>query len=148
MKVGDSCTRDVVTCLANASLAEVSTRMRDRHVGAVVVIDDEQQRRPIGVVTDRDIVIEIVATGLDAQTITAGDVMLDGLVTVDEDSGPLEAAELMRSRGVRRLPVVDRSGKLAGIVTLDDLVHLLAGEMGHLAWLIERQPKREAQLRP
>ena len=148
MKVGDSCTRDVVTCVANTSLAEVARRMRDRHVGAVVVLDDEQRRRPIGVVTDRDIVIEIVATGLDADTITAGDVMLDGLVTVDEDSGPLEAAQLMRSRGVRRLPVVDRSGALAGIITLDDLVHLLAGEMGHLARLIERQPKREAQLRP
>lgn len=148
MKVGDCCTRDVVTCLANTSLAEVAARMRDRHVGAVVVIDDEKAKRPVGVVTDRDIVIEIVATGLDANAITAGDVMLDGLVTVEEDGGPLEAARTMRARGVRRLPVVDRKGALAGIVTLDDLVHLLAGEMGHLARLIERQPKREAQLRP
>ncbi|RPH63551.1 MAG: CBS domain-containing protein [Burkholderiales bacterium] len=148
MNVGNACTRDVVTCLAHTSLAEVATRMRDRHVGAVVVLDDEQRRRPIGVVTDRDIVIEIVATGLDANAITAGDVMLDGLVTVDIDSDPLEAARSMRSRGVRRLPVVDRNGALAGIVTLDDLVHLLSTEMGYLARLIERQPKREAQLRP
>lgn len=148
MNVGNACTREVVTCLASTSLAEVATRMRDRHVGAVVVIDDEQRRRPVGVVTDRDIVIEIVATGLDANTITAGDVMLDGLVTVELDSDPIEAARLMRTRGVRRLPVVDRNGALAGIVTLDDLVHLLSTEMGHLARLIERQPKREAQLRP
>ena len=148
MNVGNACTREVVTCLADTSLAEVATRMRDRHVGAVVVVDDDKRRRPIGVVTDRDIVIEIVATGLDAKTITAGDVMLDGLATVTEDSGPLEAARAMRSRGVRRLPVVDRNGCLAGIVALDDLVHLLSTEMGHLARLVERQPKREAQLRP
>jgi len=148
MNVGTACTREVVTCLAATSLAEVANRMRDRHVGAVVVIDDEQRRRPIGVVTDRDIVIEIVATGLDANTITAGDVMLDGLVTVTEDSGPLEAARAMRSRGVRRLPVVDGNGALAGIIALDDLVNLLSTEMGHLARLIERQPKREAQKRP
>ncbi len=148
MNVGNACTREVVTCLAATSLAEVASRMRDRHVGAVVVVDDEKRRRPIGVVTDRDIVIEIVATGLDANTITAGDVMLDGLVTVTEDSGPLEAARAMRSRGVRRLPVVDRDGALAGIVTLDDLVHLLSTEMGHLARLVERQTKREAQKRP
>jgi CBS domain-containing protein len=148
MNVGNACTREVVTCLAETALVEVATRMRDRHVGAVVVIDDEQRRRPIGVVTDRDIVIEIVATGLDAKAITAGDVMLDGLVTVTEDSGPLEAARAMRSRGVRRLPVVDREGRLAGIVTLDDLAHLLSTEMGHLARLVERQPKREARLRP
>ena len=80
--------------------------------------------------------------------IMAGDVMLDGLVTVTEQSDPLEAARLMRSRGVRRLPVVDGDGALAGIVTLDDLVHLLSTEMGHLARLIERQPRREAQMRP
>ncbi|ODS98053.1 MAG: hypothetical protein ABS56_07125 [Lautropia sp. SCN 69-89] len=148
MNVGDASTRGVVTCLATTSLAEVASRMRDRHVGAVVVVDDEQRRRPIGVVTDRDIVIEIVATGLDANVIMAGDVMLDGLVTVTGESDPLEAARLMRSRGVRRLPVVDRDGALAGIVTLDDLVHLLSTEMGHLARLIERQPRREAQTRP
>lgn len=148
MNVGHACTREVVTCVAETPLAELATRMRDRHVGAIVVIDDEQRRQPVGVVTDRDIVVEIVATGLDANAITAGDVMAGELATVPEDSGALEAARLMRTRGVRRLPVVDRNGCLAGIVTLDDLVHLLSTEMQHLARLVDHQPQREARRRP
>lgn len=148
MNVGDVCTRNVVTCLADASLAQVSVRMRDQHVGAVVIVDAESSRRPIGLVTDRDIVLAVVAPGLEASVITAGDLLVDPLVTIAEDSDVIDAIRTMRARSVRRLPVVTADGALAGIVTMNDLVHLFSTEMGNLARLIERQPRREAKRRP
>ncbi len=147
MNVGDVCTRNVVTCLVEASMAQVAIRMRDQHVGAVVVIDDEGARRPIGVITDRDIVLAVVATELEASTITAGDLLVDAPVTIGEEDDVLEAIRTMRAHSVRRLPVTTPDGALAGIVTMDDLVYLLSTEMGYLARLIERQPRREAKLR-
>ena len=148
MNIGDVCTRNVVTCLADASLAQVGVRMRDQHVGAVVVVDGETSRRPIGLVTDRDIVVAVVAPGLDAATITAGDLLVDPVQTIQEDSDVIDAIRAMRARGVRRLPVVAADGTLAGIITMNDLVHLFSTEMGNLARLIERQPRREAKRRP
>lgn len=148
MDVGTICSRDVVTCRADDDLRHVSELMRMRHVGAVVVLAaNGVSRKVAGVVTDRDIVIEVVATGLDARAITAGDIAGKVPVTAREHDSLLDAIHRMRSRGVRRLPVLDIHGELKGIVTLDDLLHALTHELSMLVRVADHQPAQEARAR-
>jgi CBS domain-containing protein len=119
--------------------------MREHHVGNVVVVEEREGKRvPIGIVTDRDVVVEIVALGLDPGTLTIGDIMLPGLATIDEATGVFETIEFMRVKGVRRMPVVAANGALVGIVTLDDLLALLAEEFYELSGLLRKELQKEA----
>jgi CBS domain-containing protein len=122
--------------------------MRQYHVGDVLVIEDHEGKAiPVGILTDRDIVIELVATDLDCRVITVGDIMLAHLAVVKEDEGIFDAIQLMSSKGIRRLPVVDKDGSLLGIVTLDDMLQLLAKEFDALAKLVRREQKNEVSAR-
>jgi len=123
--------------------------MRQHHVGDVVVIElgNNEKPKPIGILTDRDIVIDLVATELDGNVITAGDIMVANLAVIRETSGVFEAIQIMTTKGVRRLPVVDDEEGLVGIITLDDLLLLLAKEFGGLAKLVTREQKNEATKR-
>ena len=127
MKTADVCKRDVAVVRRDTPLVETARVMRERHGGCVVVVDELRPGRPIGIVTDRDVVVEVVAAGMDPRTMCAGEIMSAPLVTAREDDDALEALRAMRFRGVRRVPVVDAEGFLAGIATLDDLLEL-AGE--------------------
>ena len=98
-------------------------------------------------VTDRDIVVEVNAVDLDQRVITVGDIMVPALVTVREDEGLLESMEIMRYKGVRRLPVVDSEGRLAGIVSTDDLLGVIHEQLGGMARILERQREHELQNR-
>jgi len=123
--------------------------MRHHHVGSIVVVEQMNggQRLPIGIVTDRDVLVEVTAVDLDAFTITVGDIMGPELVTARESEGVLEAMEIMRYKGVRRLPIVGADGQLVGIVTIDDLLEILAEELGELAKIVVRERSREATTR-
>jgi CBS domain-containing protein len=148
MTIGVSCNRDVITLQRENTIRQAAKLMRQHHVGDVVVVEIEQHKaRPIGIVTDRDLVVEVVATGLDADVITVGDIMLNNLTTVEAHMGIFEAIEKMASKGVRRLPVVDEAGYLLGIVTYDDLLHLLAKELGALDKLVTKAQKNEVMKR-
>jgi CBS domain-containing protein len=148
MKVADLW-RDTVTVVGRDSpIREAAMLMRRYHVGAIVVVDTiEGAQIPVGIVTDRDIVIEVVAMGLDAGKLSAGDIMSDELVTVPEDCEVYEAMARMRECGVRRMPIVDANGALTGIISLDDLLPLAAQELGDLARLPSVGRKREFALR-
>lgn len=114
----------------------------------MVVIENHKDKTvPVGIVTDRDVVVEVVATELDSAVITAGDIMVHGLITIKENSGVLEAITLMSSKGIRRLPVVGDEGSLLGIITLDDLLLLLGKELGAFSKLVVREQKNEATKR-
>ena len=104
-------------------------------------------RAPVGIITDRDIVVAVVALKLDASVIAVGDVMGAQLETVGEQDGVFETIQHMRRSGIRRMPVVNRQGGLVGIVSVDDLVQLLAGEMTDLSKLISREQTKEARAR-
>jgi CBS domain-containing protein len=104
-------------------------------------------RTPVGIVTDRDIVVAIVALGLDSAVLTVGDIMGPELETVLEDQGVFETIYQMRRAGVRRIPVVNKQGYLVGIISIDDLIQLLAEEMSELAKLISREQRKEAYAR-
>ena len=135
MKTSDLCRKDVVAVAGTASLTAVAKAMREAHVGSVVVVGDEG-RKPIGIVTDRDIVLEVVAMGLDPATMTAAEVMTSSPVVAQPGDDALRALKTMRDRGVRRLPVVDAQGELAGILAFDDLVQHVGTAIGDIAQVI------------
>ncbi|HVW65395.1 MAG TPA: CBS domain-containing protein [Nitrosospira sp.] len=146
MPVGEICNRDVIILRREDTILAAAKLMRQHHVGDVVVVDDSGGfRRPVGIITDRDVVIEIMATELDQKVITVGDIMIGELVTVKESLGVFEAIQYMRAKAVRRLPVVDERGMLVGILTLDDLLQLLSEELAAIARLIAHQQQKETQ---
>lgn len=148
MSVGSFCNREVVVANRDAGVAELAGLMREHHVGSVVIVDDDHgASRPVGVVTDRDIVIELVAMTAPMAELSAGDLMSYELLTATEDDGLWETMQRMRSRGVRRVPVVDAEGSLVGILTADDVLELLAGELGDFARLMARGQGRERETR-
>ena len=149
MTIGEICNREVVLAARDTPVVAAAKLMRQYHVGTVVVFDgtNGDNRIPVGIVTDRDLVVEIVATELDPKTITIGDVMAPELVTARETEGLSETMEIMRYRGVRRLPIVGGDGQLVGIVSIDDLLEVLAEQMTDLTKIVSREQAHEAQAR-
>lgn len=144
MSIGEICNRDVVVIEKDASAQEAARLMRQHHVGALVVtVERDGARVPVGVLTDRDIVVEVLAEGVEMETVLAGDIMSPELVTVYEADGVWETLQRMRVKGVRRLPVVDARGILQGIVAMDDMIELLADELAQLAKLVAREQSLE-----
>jgi CBS domain-containing protein len=147
MAIGEICSREVVFAHRGESVATGAQLMRQHHVGSLVIVDEKDKRRPVGIVTDRDIVLAVVAPTVDPETILLGDVMSSELVCVREDAGVAECIDLMRLKGVRRLPVVDANGALVGLLAADDLIALLAEEMSGLAAMFSREDKHERATR-
>lgn len=148
MTIAELCTRDVVVMGRNESTAEAARLMREHHIGSIVVVErGDGAARPIGMITDRDIAVGVVALGLDAVATAAEAAMRAGVVSVREDEGIGRVVALMRSEGVRRLPVVDAAGSLVGVIAADDLVDLLAEEMAGLAAMFDRGVRREREER-
>lgn len=144
MKTGEICNRQVAAIGSRASLYEAARLMRQDHVGCIVVIDEAMGRKAIGIVTDRDVVVEVVAAGLDPKTVTVGEIMASSLVVAREDDDALASLKAMRRRGVRRLPVVDAKGALIGIVTLDDLLEAGAAAMNDVVQAIASERALES----
>jgi CBS domain-containing protein len=136
--------KPVVTASTRMTVAEAAHAMRSRNVGALVVVN---AGRPLGMLTDRDIVMDVVAQGRDPDTVRVGDVMRKKLAVVQAEAGLWDAAQMFARTGVRRLPVVTRAGQLVGIISVDDLMILLGNELGHLAAALTaglRRPGRVA----
>jgi CBS domain-containing protein len=145
MAIGAICNREVITVQRDATVLHAAMLMRQYHVGDVVVIENRNKLCvPVGIVTDRDIVMDLVATELDCKVITVGDIVISKLAMVKESAGVFDAIQIMTTKGVRRLPVIDDAGGLVGIVTLDDLLLLLAKEFSSLTKLVMREQKNEA----
>jgi len=148
MNIGEICNRDTVFTTKDGSISQAAQLMREHHVGDLVVVEEKAGRRtPVGILTDRDLVIEILAKDVDMSAVTVGDVMSSELLTARESDGLYETLQRMRSKGVRRVPVVDSGGALAGIVSADDLLDLLAGELTALACLLSREQAHERRKR-
>lgn len=148
MKAGEFCNREVVVIEKDDSVAEAAALMRRYHVGSVVVVDTlDGPRKPIGVLTDRDIVLEFVTQDLEPTDVAAGDAVGYELVTVDENTGLFETIEIMRDHGVRRVPVVNADGGLVGLVASDDALELLTEQLSHLVKLVGKQQRQESERR-
>lgn len=144
MSIKDLCNRELVTIGRDDTIFKAAELMRQNHVGDVLVVEKKNDTTiALGIVTDRDVVVEIVAPGLDPKVITVGDIMLPHLACIEEDRGIFDAIKLMTSKGIRRLPVVDNNGSLIGILTLDDLLLMLAKEFFSIAMLLSNEQKNE-----
>jgi CBS domain-containing protein len=148
MNIGDICTREVVCAAADTPVAAAAKLMRQYHIGDVIITqNNDGKRSPLGIVTDRDIVLGVVAPELAPDTITVGDIMGQELTTAGEDEDVFDVVQRMRREGVRRMPIVDADGALAGIVSIDDIIEVLAEEMNELARLISREQMHEQKTR-
>lgn len=146
---GDLCTRQVVVAPPSLSVDEAARLMRERHVGCLVVVEQgDGGRLPVGVLTDRDIVLAVVAKDADAKTLRVGDVMTATVASVRESDTLYDVLSTMRSRGVRRVPVTGAHGVLAGILTLDDVLNALAGQLQALGMVVGREVRQELNVRP
>lgn len=144
MHIGEICTRGVVTCKRDTSALELAQLMRERHVGAVVVVDEHQGRaRPVGIVTDRDLVVEVMACSVEPGMLLAADLIVADPVTAVDTELVFDAIWHMRRTGIRRLPVVDVQGNLMGILTTDDVTRFLAEQLSGVATIVPSQLQRE-----
>ena len=149
MRVGEYCNREVVVIEQQDSITEAARIMREYHVGDVVIVRSEQGKQvPVGILTDRDIALEIVAKSGDPESVSAGDAMSYDLTTVNEEDDLMHVIEIMRDKGIRRVPVVDLDEALVGIITVDDVLDLLSEIFIDIVHLVDRQRKREARTRP
>jgi CBS domain-containing protein len=144
MQLGELCTRSVITCATQCSAADVARLMRQHHVGDLVVVEAvEGGQQPVGVVTDRDLVMQVLATGADPSTVSAADLMSPACTALSTE-GVYDAVWHMRRKGCRRLPVVDSHNRLVGLLTLDDLTRFLAQELIDLSRIPQRQSELES----
>lgn len=148
MRIADVCTHLVVSTQATVSVREAAEAMRQHHVGALVVVEKPNgERIPVGIVTDRDIVVAVVATGGNPDKLTLGQIMSKPVATCTESEGLFAAILTMRKHGVRRLPVLNAKGGLAGMVSADDIYGALGAQMVDLGEALAREETREMQER-
>jgi CBS domain-containing protein len=136
MNIARICQRDVDTAEPFESVRTAAQRMASRSVGMLLVLDT--QRRPTGIVTDRDIALRCAGEGRDPATTTVADVMTSAPRVVSEMSAVEDALTVMRTHGVRRLPVVNPLGELVGVIALDDILAMLAEELWQMGRVIQR----------
>lgn len=149
MTAGEYCNREVVITDRDASITQAAMLMREHHVGSLVVVKKRDGANiPIGIVTDRDLVVEVIALKVPIDSITVGDVMSIDLVTVEEQETLINTLDLMLKKGIRRIPVVDKQNNLQGIMTADDAIDLLAESMSDLTKMINKELMYEIKQRP
>lgn len=148
MKVGEICQRAVV-CIDNTlDLSAAAQIMRERHVGFLVVYRaGDELRRPIGVLTDRDIVVEVIAKKVDADALTVEDVMTRQPVIASEHEELADVLQGMRMGGIRRVPIVDVRGALIGVLAIDDAFDVLTSFMCEITGSVKNEQRTERRTR-
>lgn len=147
--VGEFCNRRVITIGKTDTVLEAARRMRAHHVGSLIIVEEAAGTvKPVGIVTDRDIVVGVVATASPyLESLQVGDLVTEPLVTARERESLVDAIKRMRGNGIRRMPVVNDEGALQGIIAFDDLLEFLSDELSELSALVSREQRREAQRR-
>ena len=149
MTAGKYCNREVIITEPDTTIVEAAQLMRSYHVGTLVVVEKKgDESMPLGVVTDRDLVIEVLAQQVPPEGISVADIMSRDLVMVHENEGLLDTLEIMRVRGVRRVPVINDKGGLEGILSADDALGLINEATNHLIKLMRREVEREQKEHP
>ena len=143
------CSPNVATVAATEDVAKAAALMRAQHVGDLVVVESRGNARvPVGILTDRDIVVGVIAERIAPDAVTVRDTMTRNPLTVREDASVEFALREMRRYGVRRAPVVRANGDLVGMITIDDVIQHLAVQMSRLADLIRLEQDAELRARP
>ena len=146
MKVIDMAGHDGATTPSSKTITECAAQMREQHVGSLVIVDDQQI--PQGMITDRDIAIQVVALNQDPNKVTVADIMTTPVVTATVDESMVVALARMREFGIRRLPIVDENNKLVGVISNSNLVEELSSLLEGLVRNIHSSKAREVALRP
>lgn len=139
MTIGTHCKHSVITAPKSTNVFEAAKLMKKNNIGNIVIVDDRNGSIPVGILTDRDVAIKIVADEVDPRTLTIGDAMSQDLLVLKEHQPIQEAIDMMCAKGVRRAPIVDNNNKIIGITSVDDLILLLVNELGSLGKLIGKQ---------
>ena len=148
MRLKDLCVLDVACCTRDLSVTAAARLMREHHTGDLVVIDNaDEEREPVGIVTDRDIVMEVLAQGRNPDQTTVGEIMSKQLVIASASEDVSQALQRMVTHGVRRIPVVDDEECVLGIVTLDDMLRVHAEQATSLAHIVSKEQTREQRAR-
>jgi CBS domain-containing protein len=149
MTVGAFCSRIVVFVGQDDSVVDAAKLMRKHHTGSVVVVEDARcgAVRPVGMITDRDLVVEVLAEEVEVDSVSIKDVMTSDPVVVRENDGLSDTLKRMRARGVRRVPVVDSEENIVGVLSIDDVISLLASELEDIDSLILREQEHEREVR-
>jgi len=151
MQVGTLCQRLVFTICQSDEISRAAQVMREKHVGYLVVVEPNPVRgipRPVGVLTDRDIVVSVVAREVDPRTVRVGDIMTPDPVLAAEWESMEAALQKMRQFGVRRLPVVNGYRELVGILAIDDVLRVIAGDAQDVVSTIRSGRRMEGESRP
>ena len=148
MSVGEYCNREVVIVAGDATVTEAAGLMRSQHVGSLIVVKSRQGMNvPVGIITDRDIVVGVVAKEIPYDSVTVKDIMPGDLTTAGERESLWGTIDRMCSFGIRRVPVVNEEGGLEGILSMDDVLELFADGLGKMADLVKREMDHESQRR-
>lgn len=140
MSLKELMTEDVTYLPATATVLDAAKFMTSMNVGSVIIADGES---PCGLITDRDVVAKVIAHGKDSSTTIIGEVMVSPVVTISEDKDIMEATKLMSTHGIRRLPITDAKGNLAGVISLDDVLLSISKEMGNVATTLKKELEKE-----
>ena len=144
MSVGEFCSRNVVVTDVTTDVQEAASLMRKFHVGDVVIIDDQNGLNvPIGIVTDRDLVLEVLAQDISPDNITVCDVMSENIHSMQQNEDLFDALYLMAEKGIRRIPIINDEGGLEGILTLDDLLEVFAEKFSCLVKSLSKEQQVE-----
>ena len=148
MLLKEACMPDVVYCGPDTNVVEAAHLMRRKHVGDLIVVEDPQgDRIPLGVITDRDLVVEVLARDLDPATTKLVDIMRTPVVVAAETEDTAQVVERMRAHGVRRIPVVGKGGGLVGVITLDDLLKQFSADANALLDVVVKGQSHEHRAR-
>ncbi|TIE02468.1 CBS domain-containing protein [Legionella pneumophila] len=146
MRIGEFCNRDVVMMNGDESVKQAAELMRTHHVGDIVLVEEFKGHRvPIGIVTDRDLVVEVMALDVNPEGLAVQDIVTRSVLVAREEDSLIDSLEFMKEKGVRRLPVVDN--ELVGILTTVDKTELLAEMLHKVVGVVDRQQKIEKQQR-
>ena len=144
MNAGSVCKRGVVTVAPTDDLIAAAHVMREKHVGYLIV---SKETRVVGVLTDRDIVVAVLAQEVDAHALKVGDVMTRDPLLIEEGQSIEAVLRHMREAGVRRVPVVDRTGALTGVLSIDDVLERIAEQLINIAGSIRNEQRMERAVR-
>lgn len=148
MNVGELCIREVVVTEKESSIQQVAQLMREYHVGDVIVVQEKDNERiPVGIITDRDIVIELLALEIDLDSVTVGDAMSFDLLTAHVEDDVFDLVKKMEVKGVRRVPVVNGKGVLEGIISVDDLIDVFSEQMINFVKIFFKGRECEREIR-
>lgn len=148
MNVGNICNRRVIFADVDTNLIDASKLMREHHVGSIIVTRRENGGdRPMGIITDRDLVVEVLAEEIEPQRLSLKDAMTQHPLIAYESDDVYEVLERMREKGVRRIPVVNSEGFLVGVLAIDDILRMIFHELGNLVSLVKKEYETEIKLR-